>query len=94
MQRQHNILDEARAREAARASRAEAEAERARSEAAAAGAAGGSVNEGWQTVNYARALKRAPKAPPLNIPPHPLQLWQYTRLKAANSNLRRKRNWR
>ncbi|CAB3244484.1 unnamed protein product [Arctia plantaginis] len=71
MQRQHNMLDEACAREAARASRAEAEAERARSEAAAAGAAGGSVNEGWQTVNYARALKRAPKAPPLNIPPPP-----------------------
>ncbi|CAB3241803.1 unnamed protein product [Arctia plantaginis] len=54
MQRQHNILDEVRAREAARASRAEAEAERPRSEAAATGAAGGSVNEGWQTVNYAR----------------------------------------
>ncbi|CAB3232774.1 unnamed protein product [Arctia plantaginis] len=71
MQRQHNILEEARAREAARASRAEAEAERARSEAAAAGAAGGSVNEGWQTVNYARALKRAPKTPNLNIPPPP-----------------------
>ncbi|CAB3246569.1 unnamed protein product [Arctia plantaginis] len=51
MQRRYNMLDEARAREAERASRAEAEAERARLEAAAAFATIGATSEGWQTVN-------------------------------------------
>ncbi|CAB3251296.1 unnamed protein product [Arctia plantaginis] len=69
LEKHQGMLDEARAREAARASRAEAEADRARAAASAA-----AVNEEqgtWQTVNYARALKRAPKAHPLNIPPPP-----------------------
>ncbi|CAB3246555.1 unnamed protein product [Arctia plantaginis] len=74
LERNQGLLNEARVREAARASRAEAEAERARAEAAAAAATAataGTTGEGWQTVNYARALKRAPKAPQLIIPPHP-----------------------
>ncbi|CAB3258318.1 unnamed protein product, partial [Arctia plantaginis] len=71
MQKHHNMLDEARAREAERASRAEAEAERAKLEAAAASTTIGATSDGWQTVNYARALKRAPKAAPLRIPPPP-----------------------
>ncbi|CAB3251440.1 unnamed protein product [Arctia plantaginis] len=70
LERNQGLLNEARVREAARASRKEAEAERARAEAAAAAATAataGSTGEGWQTVNYARALKRAPKVPQLNI---------------------------